>query len=97
MTTFADNYFTRRWRSQVPLTVLLWRDMLGIGTVMNLTATGLAMTLLVQDGPTWIAVALHFMPMPYNFFLCGAVWRMPDRNPLASLIAAVWLVAMTLA
>ena len=94
--TFADNYFSRRWRGQVPLKVLLWRDMLGVGTVINLTATLLALTLIVQDGSTWLAVALHLLPMPYNFFLCAALWRMPDRNTLASLIAGGWLIAMTL-
>jgi ABC-type uncharacterized transport system permease subunit len=52
---------------------------------------------MVQDGPDGLAVALHFLPMPYNVFLFAALWRMPDRNTLASLIAGGWLVAMTLA
>jgi hypothetical protein len=34
--------------------------------------------------------------MPYNLFLCAALWRMPDRDTLASLIAGVWLFTMTL-
>ena len=42
-------------------------------------------------------MALHLLPMPYNVFLFAALWRMPDRNRLASLIAGGWLVAMTLA
>lgn len=96
MMTFADNYFSRRWRGQVPLTVLLWRDMLGVGTVVNLTATVLALILILQDAPAWLAVALHLLPLPYNFFLCAALWRRPDRNAFTSLVAAGWLVAMTL-
>lgn len=95
--TFVVGFFSRRWRGQVPLPVLLWRDMLGVGTVVNLTATILALAVMVQDGPDGLAVALHFLPMPYNVFLFAALWRMPDRNTLASLIAGVWLVAMTLA
>jgi hypothetical protein len=95
--TFVVNFFSRRWRGQVPLPVLLWRDMLGVGTVVNLTATILALAVMVQDGPDGLAVALHLLPMPYNVFLFAALWRMPDRNTLASLIAGVWLVAMTLA
>jgi hypothetical protein len=95
--TFVVNFFSRRWRGQVPLPVLLWRDMLGVGTVVNLTATILALAVMVQDGPDGLAVALHFLPMPYNVFLFAALWRMPDRNTLASLIAGGWLVAMTLA
>jgi hypothetical protein len=96
MRAFTDNYFSRRWRGRVPLTVLLWRDMLGVGTVVNLTATILALAVMVQDGPNGLAVALHFLPMPFNVFLCVALWRMPDRSTMASLIAAGWLVAMTL-
>jgi hypothetical protein len=78
------------------LTVLLWRDMLGVGTVINLTATLLALAVIVQDAPTWLAVALHLVPLPYTIFLCAALWRMQDRDTLASLIAGGWLVAMTL-
>jgi hypothetical protein len=69
--------------------------MLGVGTGVNLTATSLALAVMVQDGPDGLAVALHFLPMPYNVFLFVALWRMPDRNALASLIAGGWLVAMT--
>ena len=96
MMTFADNFFSRRWRGQVPLTVLLWRDMLGVGTVLNFTATIVALAVMVLDGHDVLAVALHFLPMPYNVFLCVALWRMPHRNTLASLIAGGWLFAMTL-
>jgi len=96
MRAFEDNFFSRRWRGRVPLTALLWRDMLGVGTVVNLAATIMALAVIVQDGPVGLAVALHFLPMPFNVFLCVALWRMPDRSPLASLIAAGWLAAMTL-
>ena len=69
----------------------------GASTAVNLTATILALVVMVQDGPDGLAVALHLLPMPYNVFLFAALWRMPDRNRLASLIAGGWLVAMTLA
>ena len=51
MASFADNYFSRRWRGQVPLAVLLWRDMLGVGTLINLTGTMLALegTILLPE------------------------------------------------
>lgn len=94
--TFTDNFFSRRWRGQVPLTVLLWRDMVGIGTAVNLSASILAFTAFIQEAPTWLAVALYFLPMPYNLFLCAALWRLPDRSTLAAFIAAGWLAAMTL-
>ncbi len=78
------------------MSLLLWRDMLGIGTVVNLAATLFALIVVVRDGPDGLAVALHFLPLPYNAFLCAALWRMPDRTLLAAVLAAGWLVAMTL-
>jgi len=94
--TFADNYFSRRWRGQIPLVVLLWRDMLCVGTLVNFVATFLAAVVIIQDGPAGLAVALHLLPLPYNIFLCAALWRRPDQNTLISFIAGGWLVVMTL-
>lgn len=96
MKTFADNFFSRRWRGQVPLAVLLWRDMVGIGTAVNLAASILALAAVMQEAPGWLAVALHLLPMPYNLFLCAVLWRLPARTAPASFIAAVWLMVMTL-
>jgi len=88
-------YFSRRWHGQVPLAVLLWRDMLGVGTVVNLIATILALAAIIQGAHAGFAVALHLAPMPYNFFLFAAIWRAPDRNSFTTTIAAGWLVAVT--
>ena len=69
--------------------------MLGVGTLINLRATFLALVALIQGAHFWLAVALHFAPMPYNLFLFAALWRAPDLNILAAAIAAGWLVAVT--
>jgi len=94
--TFSGNYFSRRWRGQVPLAVLLWRDMLGVGTVVNLIATILALAAIIQGAHAGLAVALHFAPMPYNLFLFAVIWRAPDRSIFTSAVAAGWLAVMTL-
>ena len=94
--TFSGNYFARRWHGQVPLAVLLWRDMLGVGTVVNLIATILALTAIIQGAHAGLAVTLHFAPMPYNLFLFAAIWRAPDRNIFTSAVAAGWLAVVTL-
>lgn len=94
--TFANNYFSRRWRGQVPLAVLFWRDTLVIGTLANLTVTFLAVLMLVQGVPVWFAVLFHLLLLPYNVFLCVVLWRMPDRNAFTTLSATGWLIAMTL-
>ena len=91
----SDNFFSRRWHGQIPLPVLLWRDMLGVGTLVNLTATFLALVALIQGAHFGLAVALHFAPMPYNLFLFAALWRAPNLSILAAVIAAGWLAAMT--
>lgn len=88
-------YFSRRWYGRVPLAVLLWRDMLGVGTLVNLIATILALAAIIQGAHAGFAVALHLAPMPYNLFLFAALWRAPDRNFLTTVIAAGWLVVVT--
>lgn len=89
-------YFTRRWHGQVPLTVLLWRDMIGVGTLINLIATVLALAAMVQGAHPALALTLHFAPLPYNVFLFVALWRSPHRDVVTSTLAAVWLAAVTL-
>jgi hypothetical protein len=94
--TAYGNFFARRWHGQVPLAVLLWRDMLGVGTLISIVATVLALAVMVQGAHPVVAVALHFAPLPYNVFLFAAVWRSPHRDFPASAIAAGWLAAVTL-
>ncbi|MDP1927184.1 MAG: hypothetical protein Q8K62_01600 [Thiobacillus sp.] len=77
------------------MAVLFWRDMLGVGTVVNLIATILALAVIIQGAHAGLAVALHLAPMPYNFFLFAAIWRAPDRNLLTTVIATGWLVVVS--
>lgn len=90
------NFFSRRWHGRVPVPQLLWRDIIGTGTLINLVATMLALAAVTQGAPSGLAVALHFGPLPYNLFLFGALWRSPGRNEFAVGLALVWLVLMTL-
>ena len=79
-----DSFFARRWRGQIAWQRLFWRDMLAVGTVLNLAASFGA-----------VAVALHFAPMPYNLFLCLALWRLAQRPAPVAAAALAWLVVMT--
>jgi hypothetical protein len=90
------NYFARRWQGQVPLTILFWRDMLGVGTLINLAATSLALAAIINDLHAVFALALHLAPMPFNIFLLAALNRAPDRNMLLMAIAVGWFIVMTL-
>jgi len=90
----ASCFVLRRWRGEVPLRTLLWRDLLGIGTAINLLATFTAFMAASQGAATWVAAAIHFAPLPVNVFLFAAVQRTQPRSGLASALALVWLAVM---
>lgn len=90
-----DSFFARCWRGQIAWQRLFWRDMLAVGTVLNLAASFGALALLAMGAPGAVAVALHFAPMPYNLFLCLALWRLAQRPAPVAAAALAWLVVMT--
>ena len=89
-------FFARRWRGEVALRTLFWRDMVVICSAINLAASFLALMLAAQGVALGIAVAVHFAPLPYNVFLVVALGRSPQRTAMTSLLASVWLVATSL-
>ena len=91
----APSFLVRRWRGEVPMRTVFWRDMLGVGTAANLLATFIALMAASQDAPGWAAVVVHFAPVPYNVFLCAAVGRARPASRLASSVALAWLAIMT--
>ena len=90
-------FFAPRWRGDVPLGVMFWRDMLGVGTFVNLLASFTGLMLASQGVDQRIAVGLHFAPVPYNLFLFLIVWRAPQRTLFKRVIAALWLAVMMVA
>jgi hypothetical protein len=92
------SFFSRRWQRKVPLGPLFWRDMIVVGSVLNLAfAFAGLMALGFKAGPA-IAIAVFHAPLPYNFFLFGAVWRTADLAPAATAStvrfgAIAWLIA----
>ncbi len=75
--------------------VLFWRDMVTVGTVINLLATAVALAVALADEAIELAATVHFAPLPYNLFLVASVWRLTDTGPYrwASL---AWLAVVTL-
>jgi hypothetical protein len=91
----GPGFFTRRWRAEVPMRALFWRDMVLVGTLINLLFTGVALAMAASDLPIALAAAVHFAPLPFNFFLVAVVWRLPASG--AHRWAAVgWLAFVTL-
>ncbi len=78
----------------MPLSRVLWLDMIGIGTFINLLGSLAALILLSQKLDPRIAVALHFAPLPYNLFLTMAVWRSPQRTAFMGALTAAWFAVM---
>jgi hypothetical protein len=95
-------FFAPRWRGEVPFARLFVTDTLVIGTLVNILATAAAVLLLGAEIPDWLAVTVHFSPLPYNIFLFLAVWRTSEKRAVpfawaAQIAAALWLIAVTIA
>ena len=88
-------FFRARWRSQVPMRVLFWRDMVLLGTLINVLFTGAALAIAASDLSMVLAAAVHFAPLPYNLFLVAAVWRLP-ASAAHRWASVAWLALVTL-
>jgi predicted phage tail protein len=93
-------FFRTRWRGEAPLAGVFWNDMLLAGTIVNGSATLLAMFLL-SAGTSMILVGItYFAPLPFNLFLVVAVWRSAAAATATAAFAArtaalAWLLAAT--
>lgn len=85
-----------RWSGRTARATLLWRDMIGVGTLINQLFSFAGLMVIAQGGPTGWALVLHFAPLPYNLFLLLAVGRSPWKRPTDMILAAAWFVAMLL-
>jgi hypothetical protein len=90
------SFFRDRWNGRTPLPRLLWHDMLVVGTLLNLSASLLALFVLASDGHAGLAVTLHLAPLPYNIFLLAALQRHPASTFFTSTCGVLWFVAATL-
>ena len=93
-------FFVRRWRRQAPLGLLFWRDMIVIGSALNLAFAFAGLMALGFKADLLIAILVFHAPLPYNFFIVGAIWRTADlvdaaRASSARFGAVLWLVAVT--
>jgi hypothetical protein len=94
--TSAQNFFSRRSRGEVPLRTVFWRDMLGVGTAVNMLATFVALMAASQASSAWAPALIHFAPLPYNLFLVYAVGRAVPGSRFAVISSFAWLAVMTI-
>jgi hypothetical protein len=96
-------HFLRLWRGELPLMQAFWDYAIIYGTIANLLATLGALAALAVDAP-WLALAVHFLPAPYNVVAVVGVWRSAGRYRGAPVWATAaragvitWAVLATLA
>jgi len=89
------SFIGKRWRGETTLIKLYWRDMLIVGSVINLFTGFIALMIAAQGGELWVAATVHFATLPYNVFLVLAVWRTPGRSTVMAWTSLVWLGAVT--
>jgi hypothetical protein len=82
----------------VPLERVFWRDMIIVGTTLNLLTGLAALALLASGEPAALALAVHFGPLPWNVFLFYQ-WRAaenakPSEAPFVKIAAVIWFVAV---
>lgn len=92
-------FFSSRLRGAVPLETVFWRDMLLAGSGVNLACTTAALALFAGAYPPFLALAVNFLPVPYNAFLLIAVWKAAEREggpsaATANIVGALWFLVM---
>jgi hypothetical protein len=90
-------YLGAMWRGEVPLSQAVWRDMVLVGTVVNIVAMGTAFFAVALGASTMTGIGIHLLPVPYNIFLVAAVWRSaehapPDKAWAARVGSLIWLL-----
>lgn len=91
------------WRGELPLGEAFWTWAIGIGLLVNLTSSGLFLTLMTADRP-WAALVVGYgLSVPYNVLAMVGVWRSAGRYEgdaahakLARLAAAIAMLLLTL-
>ena len=93
----------RLWVGEVGLARAFWQYAIAYGLLVNLIATGLAFAVVASDGPAVLAVAIFFLPLPYNVLAVVIVWRSAARYQgdgrwadVARVAVILWAVLVTL-
>ncbi len=91
----APGFIGSRWRGETSLAVLYGRDILAVGSLINLLTGFAALMLAAQGVNLLIAALVHFGLLPYNVFLVVALWRTPGCTQAMAWTSLVWLGAVT--
>ena len=93
------SFLTTRLSGEASLETVFWRDMLLVGTLINVAATGAALGLFAAGYPPALGLIVNFSPIPWNLFLMIANWRSAEREGgppamTAKIVSTVWFLVM---
>jgi hypothetical protein len=91
-----NTFITQRRQGRIGWRTLFWRDLLLIGTSLNVLMTGTALALLSQGVPAQWALLAHLLPLPYNLFIVYTIGSAPQRPTLVLGASVCWLVLFVL-
>jgi hypothetical protein len=92
----SAGFFRSRWRGEAWLSRVYWRDMLVLGSLINLFTGFAALMLAAQGLALWVAAIVHFATLPYNVFLVLVLWRTPGCSQAMRWTSLLWLGVMTM-
>lgn len=89
------SFIGKRWHGEASLSRLYCRDMLIVGSVINLLTGFVALMIAAQGGNLGVAAIVHFLCLPYNVFLVLALWRTPRCSRFMAWTSLIWLGTVT--
>jgi hypothetical protein len=91
------------WHGHIPMSRVFWLYAVCYGTLLNLLTTIASYALVAGKYPGWLAVAVFFLPAPYNLLMVASVWKSAPRYQgshywptLARALIIVWAMAATM-
>ena len=91
-----NTFVSQRRQGLIGWRTLFWRDLLVIGTGLNLLMTGTALALLSQGVPAPWALLVHLLPLPYSLFIVASIGSAPQRPALVMGASVGWLLLFVL-
>ncbi len=89
------------WRGDLPLGLAFWHYAIGYGAIASILATAAAIAAALAGLPDWLAIVLHFLPLPYLIVATVGVWRSAETYSgnaawatAAKVAAIVWAIVM---
>jgi len=90
------------WNGRVELGRVFWEYAIVYGTIFNLITTLAALAAFAGDWSDAIALAIFFLPAPYNLLMIISVWRSAARYSgpaiwatLARILIVAWAALAT--